>query len=734
MAIDRSYIPAFSLDNVFRDKDTGEPLANGTLEFFINNTSVQKDVYQIAGTSPNYTFTPLPNPMTLSLAGTLVDGAGNPVIPYFFPFDAAGNPEYYDVVCKSSGGVTQFTREAVPYIPDLLSPGDGASNYTNELSNPQFVEVLFDTESPSHTYTFSGASLEEVPLAPDWDLVVTGTGDVVVSRIAPVGSLNIITNPPYLLQINSSGAITVLRLRQRLPGNPGIWANGSLSSSFVGKTNSSAVTMTMRYEDSNGTSTTLVTGTFPSSGVYTQLTGNVTLGASSNPDTADDGYVDIIIDLPTTVQIQITSLQVVFTGDAVVTVPYDQTTKNRQIDHLFNYYKPKLSYKPMPSYLVGWDFPLNPAQFDGHRTQAATAIGANASKYVWDQTLIFQSANSGVGVSGGSAGEIVLTANNTTQMAIIQYLPAEIARQILNDRISVNVQAKASAPVNATVSLWYTTDATLPVASPGTNQSLVATLGANGKPATFHGNWTEVPRQKLGDALFEIGTNATTNFNNYAFSGWDLEGAAAANTATFFAIVIGTASVASNGTVRFYNVGLCRGDIPTPPAPKTFEQTLKECEYYYEKSYNFSTPPGTATGGNSVLIRQSDEFDIASTPPAHNWYRAPFTLEYKTIKRSNTPAITFYDIAGNQNQIRYTVYDNTNPAASSGGAVFVPTPAQTNIASSGWSILNRSNKRTTYVINTSAPVVQEVGSGAHQGALAAVIDFHYVVDARLGIV
>ena len=47
MAIDRRYIPAFSLDNVFRDKDTGEPLANGTLEFFINNTSIQKDVIKL---------------------------------------------------------------------------------------------------------------------------------------------------------------------------------------------------------------------------------------------------------------------------------------------------------------------------------------------------------------------------------------------------------------------------------------------------------------------------------------------------------------------------------------------------------------------------------------------------------------------------------------------------------------------------------------------------------------
>jgi len=60
----------------------------------------------------------------------------------------------------------------------------------------------------------------------------------------------------------------------------------------------------------------------------------------------------------------------------------------RQIDHLFHYYKPLLAYKPIPSALIGWDFPTNPAQFGV--TGSTGAIGANKSAYAWDQTILFQ--------------------------------------------------------------------------------------------------------------------------------------------------------------------------------------------------------------------------------------------------------------------------------------------------------------------------------------------------------
>ena len=39
-----------------------------------------------------------------------------------------------------------------------------------------------------------------------------------------------------------------------------------------------------------------------------------------------------------------------------------QNSVNRQNDYLFHYYNPLLQYKPIESFLIGWDFPVNPAQ------------------------------------------------------------------------------------------------------------------------------------------------------------------------------------------------------------------------------------------------------------------------------------------------------------------------------------------------------------------------------------
>ena len=190
-------------------------------------------------------------------------------------------------------------------------------------------------------------------------------------------------------------------------------------------------------------------------------------------------------------------------------------------------------------------------------------------------------------------------------MALIQYLPEETARKILNDYISVNVSAMAnSTPIPATVSLWYTTDANLPSVV-GSNNSIVATLDANGKPATFNGNWVEVPRSNLGNAQFTIGTSTTTNFNNYPFAGWDMQGIAACNTATYFAIVVGTGTVPNGNSVSFDSISLVPGQIPTKPAPLAADLVLRQAQRYYSMSFDQTAIPATGLGLNEGMVTAS---------------------------------------------------------------------------------------------------------------------------------
>jgi hypothetical protein len=345
MAIDSRYIPAFSIEDVLLDKDTGAPLSGGLVYFEQDNQrGVLKPVYQITGTSPNYIYTQLPNPMTLSSIGTFEDALSNPVVPYFFPYDANGDVEYYYVRVTSSDDVPQFAREAVPYVGSQDN-AEVLSVITNELSNPQFVEVKFDTSNGAYTYSFTGATDQVVSIAPDWDLIVTAptTGTVTVTQLTPAGSLNIITNPGTLLTITSAG-ITKLQLRQRIYGSPNLWGSGYLSGTFVAKTYSgTSVTLNMYYSQSNGVvvDQLLVSALLPASGNYEQFPGSFFIPPSTSNQSFPTAYVDIYFDIPLSVQIDITSVMVAYTGTtSIADINYDQESLARQIDHLYHYAYP----------------------------------------------------------------------------------------------------------------------------------------------------------------------------------------------------------------------------------------------------------------------------------------------------------------------------------------------------------------------------------------------------------
>lgn len=345
MAIDSRYIPAFSIEDVMLDKDTGAPLSGGLVYFEQDNQrGVLKPVYQITGTSPNYQYTQLPNPMTLSSIGTFQDSLGNPIIPYFLPYDSSFNVEYYYVRVTSSDDVFQFDREAVPYV-NVQGSNEVLSVISNEISNPQFSQVLFDTSNGDYVYNFSAAINQEVSIAPDWDLVVTcpTTGTVTVNQLTPTGAQNLATNPGTILNISSAG-ITQLLLRQRLYGSPNLWGSGYLSATFTAKTYSgTSVTLNMYYDQSNGsvTDVLLATGTLPPTGNYETISGSALIPVSTSTQSFPNSYVDIYFDIPLSIEIDITSVMVAFTNQTNINnIVYDQVSNERQIDHLYHYAYP----------------------------------------------------------------------------------------------------------------------------------------------------------------------------------------------------------------------------------------------------------------------------------------------------------------------------------------------------------------------------------------------------------
>lgn len=139
MSINTQYVLAPSLQEYFVDKVTGLPLAKCLVYFFQDiNRTTPKAVYEISGSPPNYSFIQLPNPITLSSVGTIQDNNGNDVLPYYFPYDSAGNVDLYYIVVTDQFGSVQFTREAFP--SNLANSAPVTSNSsTNLIPNGQFL-------------------------------------------------------------------------------------------------------------------------------------------------------------------------------------------------------------------------------------------------------------------------------------------------------------------------------------------------------------------------------------------------------------------------------------------------------------------------------------------------------------------------------------------------------------------------------------------------------------------
>lgn len=614
MALDPRFMTDTSLEEYFVDKTSGEPLGGGFVRFWEDDArTVPKLVYELTGAPPNYTYSPLPNPIQLSAVGTPQNAMGDNVAIYYYPFDAAGNTQLYYVEVFNSGLVPQFTREAWPNeaIEDVNPLLGALGNFVNMIDNPQFAFTNF-APATSLTISASGAGTQTVNFAPGWSITVvfTGLGSVILTQNSIAGSTAYPSNPPYTLTVTPGANVSGITVTQRLTHNPDIWSpqnaaslNGWVATSIL---LAPATSLSIDYAPSAGPSEVILAAN-NTTGVYAEYKNTVQLFPATNTDLSTVGYVDFDIVLSPTVVSTFSNIQIVQLERNIPNIPYEQEPVNRQLSNLFWYYNNiiNVAARGQTSYLVGWDFPLNPAQFLGP-TLAASAAGVNTSRYVWDQTIVFQSANNGPAISRGTNGCLTITATNTTQCALVQYLEQDVARMILNGRNSVNVAAfsNKAGGLQATISLWYTTDGALP--SCAANNSIVATLNADGSVATRNGNWTQVPRSGLGNATFTIGVSpTTTTFNDYGFSGWDLAGIAATNTATFFAIVVGTASLPAANVVNFDSISLVPGDIPTRPAPETGGVAIYRCERYYEMSFSIGTIPATGISAGYIPTDQT---------------------------------------------------------------------------------------------------------------------------------
>jgi hypothetical protein len=727
MALDAQYFVTSDLDTYFVDKDSGLPLAGGFLTFYRDVArNTPKTVYQLTGAPPNYSYVALPNPVQLSSVGTVQDSGGDNVVIYYFPYDDEGNLDLYYVTCTDSMGVPQFTREAWPNVGGGSTPIGASGIVQNQIANPQFSQV-FINDNQSTVYTVSGASNQVFAFAPDWDFVISGTGSVTVQQIPISGNQNIVTSPPYVLDVALSPGITVCNLRQRFNVNSGLWASTATESIFLSGTliaenqNSGSSGIQMFYDASSGGSPIIIVdASFDNSGYQLIMDGTTeALPLSTDTNIGDNGYVDIYLSFLLNSHVRISSIQVapVTNPIGITLLSYDNNSSNREQAYMGDYYIPRLNSRPAASLLTAWDFPLNPFQF------AASGNLTNSAAYICDQTIGFAGSSGNVAFSQDTVtnGLALTTAGSNDAFYLMQYLSGPQAQKLLGTPLSVNVFGYVTSMSNAvTMSVYLfrgSSSATIP-----TLPTSIGTLATNGVFTLTAADWDEIPQSGLPTSQATLPTVSTDSDinnldNDMGFTGWQIVDNTDISDTQYFAIVVTFAYIDTDTDITINSISLIQSDIPARPAPKSLSEVLIDCQYYYEKSYDIAAYAGAITN-NGILYK------IMVATLAGGVYGAVplnFSIIYNTRKRI---------------PINPTVYAKDGTV----GDVFVQVFHATSLANSGDSAITAWTQTCSgetqalfQPVDLSSAILGPSG-GQYTASANAGIYFHFVADARLGIV
>ena len=152
------------LQDAFVDKD-GTPMAGGTVTCYQDTSrTTLKNWYYQSGTPGNYTYVRLPNPLTLSAAGTICDINGVDTIPFFYPYSELDQTERqpYFIRIENKTKTNVITRANFPFLPsEENEPGSGShENYIinnvfwRNIGSMNLTAVTFATVAPSQHSTF----------------------------------------------------------------------------------------------------------------------------------------------------------------------------------------------------------------------------------------------------------------------------------------------------------------------------------------------------------------------------------------------------------------------------------------------------------------------------------------------------------------------------------------------------------------------------------------------------
>jgi hypothetical protein len=706
MAFARSYNPIwYFVDHV------GQSLDDTYYAFFLQNTfpyNPQKVYHDVDG------LTEWNNPLEFQPSGTL------PADLYF------DDSKIYRIEIRAGNSQSdQLVWLIEDYIPSHSStpgPDGGDTNSTeNAISNPQFSIVNFSTTPNAPLFT---STLQTIEIAPGWQIVCEGTlGSVSVSQLLFEGNPSSPTNPSYGLEITSTGW-TGIALQQTFLHNGTLWSSQAVAVALTAKVLLTPVRITADIIYSDNDSTTI--GTFDLTTSYFPYTDAVQLDPSTNPSVPATAYTRLRLSWPSPSVVDITSIQLVGQEIENRSFQYQQIPLERQDDHLFHYYKNELIIKPKDTILTAWNFSLNPFQF----YPTAMTVAPAQTQYIADQTILHQISAGGTLKSGyASVGDrdcLLIKAINTfndNRFALIQYIDPATIRPYWSYLLSSLARARIFTSVgtaNVGIKMRLIWSATLPVQL--SNVEPILSWGTD--PVFNTSQWNEIiplndPTYILPNAYDT--SEGTNEFPAFSFDAFQMP-AMTTTTMTLGVVIYTTANMANavgtEDSIAFDRISLVPNKFAVDSNPQTFDQVLRECEYYYETSYAVGTVPyllpNAITNINSITRFQTCTFPATAIA---TWYSAQFEFEYRTPKRENPLVLLSAPSTGVAERVDIYLYSG-------------PTILSTMVLlQSEWTSIN-GTKSICFVPANGTPRISIGASGATH--INASVSFHYTSSAVLG--
>jgi hypothetical protein len=207
-------IAAAILQDSFVDKD-GTPMSGGTVTCYQDNSrTTLKNWYYQSGTPGNYTYIKLPNPLTLSAAGTICDINGVDTIPFFYPYselDQSERQPYY-ITIVNHAMTNQITRANFPFLASEENE-IGIGSHDNYIINNGFWRNIGSANLTNVLNTIVAPSQHDGFSSPDIQFFknVTGGEDTLTFTNFPLTTVPILTGditPEFYINHTTSNTPT----------------------------------------------------------------------------------------------------------------------------------------------------------------------------------------------------------------------------------------------------------------------------------------------------------------------------------------------------------------------------------------------------------------------------------------------------------------------------------------------------------------------------------------------